>query len=697
MSARTITLLLVFASQASAQLDLHGQDLTRTDFSTLNLVGANLEGANLSGVNLSHYDLTGANLKNANLTGAHLDAANLTLADLRGAILNGVDFRDAILDSAKLDELDFTPVMSHRGAKFRFASMHKVKGLNDLTRCDFSCADLTGVYFHPEARDWEVNTAVWTAAQYDSNTKWPAGIDPKAVGAMEVQAPVAVAPADHREGRFDQRQMQGENLEGADLRDASFRTTDLTRANLRGANLRGADLTQAILTGADLTGADLRDAKLSNTKLEGANLSQANLEGTNIKAGMIIDQSVLKGANLRNTRGLDRFTGSDFCEADLRGANLLKAANWGFVPARFQGAKYNADTRWPADFDPAAVGATRVDGAMPLEQIGEPIPGPKNPVDVGSGKDLHGRNFRTEAIGMHDVHAANLREADLFGADLSNRDLRFADLRKADLSSAILCGADLTGADLRGAKLKDAHLDGANFSHANLEGADFQLVFGMKAATLKCANLRGVVAWPSNPDDLDLREADLRGANMVGPAHDYWYGSRMRGAKYDDTTKWPKGLALEVLGVVKVGPDDVVAQGPGAPKKKVLPPARILAPDKPKGAPDEETVTKLCEQAYRSEWGKKFEALQKMSKVGMSFADCRYTYDYKSMTYEPVRAVRVPSTGEENRLVFGVHVVCDMTAERPDGSSSTSTIDSTVYFYQIDGEWKLTTHREGYD
>ena len=54
----------------------------------------------------------------------------------------------------------------------------------------------------------------------------------------------------------------------------------------------------------------------------------------------------MNGANLSE---------ADLCEADLggwtganpKGANLLKGVN-------LSGAKYNADTKWPEGFDPAA-------------------------------------------------------------------------------------------------------------------------------------------------------------------------------------------------------------------------------------------------------------------------------------------------------------------------------------------------------
>ena len=78
-------------------------------------------------------------------------------------------------------------------------------------------------------------------------------------------------------------------------------------------------LVQANLSGANLFGANLRGASLGMANLSDSKLAMANLSGANLQC-----------ANLRG--------------ANLRGANLDRA-------------RYNADTEWPAGFDPAAAGA----------------------------------------------------------------------------------------------------------------------------------------------------------------------------------------------------------------------------------------------------------------------------------------------------------------------------------------------------
>lgn len=79
-------------------------------------------------------------------------------------------------------------------------------------------------------------------------------------------------------------------------------------------------------------------------------------------------------------------------------------------------------------------------------------------------------------------------------------------LKGAYLSGANLTGTDLSGADLTGAGLSGSDLTGANLSEANLTGA---------------------VLWGANLTDANL---------MIAP----FMLAILTGARYDNTTKWPK-------------------------------------------------------------------------------------------------------------------------------------------------------------
>jgi uncharacterized protein YjbI with pentapeptide repeats len=102
-------------------------------------------------------------------------------------------------------------------------------------------------------------------------------------------------------------------------RPASFRRAVLFQADLRGALLSGIDFTDSVLAGADL-----RNALLSSGLFRRADLGGANL------AGALLENADLREADLSAAR---------LCRADLKGA-------------RFEGARFDATTRWPAGFDP---------------------------------------------------------------------------------------------------------------------------------------------------------------------------------------------------------------------------------------------------------------------------------------------------------------------------------------------------------
>jgi hypothetical protein len=138
----------------------------------------------------------------------------------------------------------------------------------------------------------------------------------------------------------------------ASLMNAQLRSVDLRGADLQGAQLGGADLTGANLGGANLVGARLRLVRLQGAQLQKADLHEADL--TNID---------LRGADLRGT--------------DLTGAKLfltladLQAGPPGIpvpslqearqrVSPRFAGARCDAHTRWPKNFDPVKAGAVLV-------------------------------------------------------------------------------------------------------------------------------------------------------------------------------------------------------------------------------------------------------------------------------------------------------------------------------------------------
>jgi uncharacterized protein YjbI with pentapeptide repeats len=113
-------------------------------------------------------------------------------------------------------------------------------------------------------------------------------------------------------------------LARADLQETTLQYAILENASLKLVNLRRANLQGTQLVGTDFGGSNLRDARLNKANLINAVLYMADLRGADLR------KSWLFGADLRG--------------ADLSGADL-------------HGAKYDKDTTWPEDFDPAQAGA----------------------------------------------------------------------------------------------------------------------------------------------------------------------------------------------------------------------------------------------------------------------------------------------------------------------------------------------------
>ncbi len=194
-------------------------------------------------------------------------------------------------------------------------------------------------------------------------------------------------------------------------------------------------------------------------------------------------------------------------------------------------------------------------------------------------RDLHGKNWNHKELQNENLERCDLSEANLQWADLTNATLKGAKLRDADLRNARLSKADFTEADLRGAKLNKADLQDAKFVKANLEGAEVFLAYGNpfdeegnKRArraledagasisvmaehngdlSFKEANLRGAKLH-GQLDGVDLRRADLRGANL-SDTHNAGKAS-WRGAIYDETTRWPNSFEVAESGAVRGQP-----------------------------------------------------------------------------------------------------------------------------------------------
>jgi uncharacterized protein YjbI with pentapeptide repeats len=124
-----------------------------------------------------------------------------------------------------------------------------------------------------------------------------------------------------------------------------------------------------------------------------------------------------------------------------------------------------------------------------------------------------------------DLGGANLQGADLHEVDNPDMEESLRELVEqvnagapidiTAIGSGALIGLDLRRADLRGANFQGAHLRGANFQGADLRGANFQGAH-LRPAHLDRANLQGANLSEADLSHADLYEANLDRANLHG-------------------------------------------------------------------------------------------------------------------------------------------------------------------------------------
>jgi uncharacterized protein YjbI with pentapeptide repeats len=160
-----------------------------------------------------------------------------------------------------------------------------------------------------------------------------------------------------------------------------------------------------------------------------------------------------------------------------------------------------------------------------------------------TGVDLNGADLSGAHLNMADLYGSALIVADLGGANLHQANLGKANLTEARLVVTNLTEADLTGADLHGANLEGADLIGANLRQADLRDSI------MIVANLVEADLSGAILTGANLEAAELMDANLQGADL---SRTNMKRTALRGARYNNQTKWPKGLNLAELGAVLI-------------------------------------------------------------------------------------------------------------------------------------------------
>ena len=250
------------------------------------------------------------------------------------------------------------------------------------------------------------------------------------------------------------------------------------------------------------------------------------IEGKNASKAEVIK---LRGAMLENMNLREAIMN----KADLGGANLQGVNLEG---ANLQGAYLGGANLQGANLSGANLEGVRLQGA---NLKGASL----NSVNL-QGVDLIGANLEKANI------SGSLSGARLYGANLKQADLRGVDLRVADLERAILIGAHLQETHLPD-DYPDDYLEGANLEKANLKGANF-----------KGANLEGARLSGANLTTSDLLEPSLVLPYSMGTNLDALLdGADLKGARYDESTLFPRGFDLEERGLrkkVDKDPDDFI-------------------------------------------------------------------------------------------------------------------------------------------
>jgi uncharacterized protein YjbI with pentapeptide repeats len=267
-------------------------DLSKEDFSGLNLSLANLQACDLNFCNFSESRLEGVNFTLSKLEGSILKDADLTEANLSNSNCMGVDFEHSTLVLANVTNADITganlkgcdlSATNFKNASLKGADLEntKLKG-TIFSEADLRVANLTGIDIHSTIFDGVSLTGTNLTG---SNLN---GID------------------------LTDLNLVGTNLQNANLQNANLDAMYLSGNSFAGANLSGASLVKANLERSDFSRAKLIGTDFSDAKMSGANLNRANLEGAYCK-GVDFEEASFEEANLE---------GADMRVANLSNANL---------------------------------------------------------------------------------------------------------------------------------------------------------------------------------------------------------------------------------------------------------------------------------------------------------------------------------------------------------------------------------------
>ena len=269
------------------EIDLHGKNLSNSDFSFGSFKNTNLKNANLSFADLRASDLTevkslaGSDLSNASFLLANLSGVNLTDVILEGtnflkADLSGVDFtvtakapKGMIFEEANISNSNFESVNLSPTQVF-------------TQNFENAGAKIEGGEYHP----LELMIKLYDGTGFVEDVGY-VGLNNIHIFSVEHHGDDVVV-----EFTFVNNFI---NLTSAE--NANFKNAGLWYANFYSANLTNADLTNADLSGADLRNTELNNADLSNANIQDADLSGADLSGADLSGVIYNQNTILKCLN----------------------------------------------------------------------------------------------------------------------------------------------------------------------------------------------------------------------------------------------------------------------------------------------------------------------------------------------------------------------------------------------------------------
>lgn len=154
-----------------------GQEFTRKFFS-----GKDFDDGKILEAKFFQVRMNGANFSDMTIENTTFEQCDLAGADFEEAVFKGAcKFYRVTMNGADLEEADFGGA-TFDSVNFRGANLSETKNFGSVNRVNFDGADLSGADLSGISGSME--DIRWEGALYDDETKFPKGIDPKAVGAV---------------------------------------------------------------------------------------------------------------------------------------------------------------------------------------------------------------------------------------------------------------------------------------------------------------------------------------------------------------------------------------------------------------------------------------------------------------------------------------------------------------------------------